>query len=249
MLPLGIRHARWAVIIAAVLVPVAGGSALILRLLPDYFGGVIIDARTGVAVGRDIKTYTGISIQDIQQHGLAGGENSFVRHPLGSSDDVTLTLAKDQADLLIRLLQEAEKRSSQQASSPDPALSPATSATTYKQEGGSTRTGSPLAAAVAATVDSSGNLPLITTAPSRLAAALPLLLAFIGSTSLIVILMVYAGVILVRAGAAGGGTKIDILGMKVDAKGSGIAAIASGAVVLIATFRPLIDAFVTISKD
>ena len=49
-----------------------------------------------------------------------------------------------------------------------------------------------------------------------------------------------------RAGAAAGGVKVDILGMKVDAKGNGIASIAFGAVVLIATFQPLIDAVVRI---
>jgi hypothetical protein len=70
------------------------------------------------------------------------------------------------------------------------------------------------------------------------------LLAFIVSTSAIVLLMVAAGIVLMRAS---GGAKIDVFGVKIDAKGGGIASIACGAVVLIGTFRALIDAVVTLS--
>jgi hypothetical protein len=87
------------------------------------------------------------------------------------------------------------------------------------------------------------------TSDGRLSTAAPLIFAFIGTISLIVLLMVYAGISLVSGGIASGGAKIDVFGMKIDAKGGGIAAIAFAAVVLLATYRPLIDAVVTLSRD
>jgi hypothetical protein len=62
--------------------------------------------------------------------------------------------------------------------------------------------------------------------------------------------MIYAGIVLVRAGSSSpSGAKLDILGMKIDAKGGGVASIACGALVLVATFRPLIEALVSLSRD
>lgn len=84
--------------------------------------------------------------------------------------------------------------------------------------------------------------------PSRLVNAIPLLLIFVVSASLIVLLMVFAGVMLMRTGLASGGAKMEFMGMKIDAKGGGIASIACGAFVFLATFRPLISAVVTLSQ-
>lgn len=90
-----------------------------------------------------------------------------------------------------------------------------------------------------------------TTAPpsNRLSTATPLILTFAGATAVIVILMVYSGILLIRAGATSGGAKLEFIGLKIDAKGSGIAAIACGSLVLLATFRPLIEAVVTLSQN
>jgi hypothetical protein len=165
-------------------------------------------------------------------------------------------LSREQIKLLIQTLQDAERRLDQQddrtaqhvqSDPPGSAGSVATARAAVSDAASAVVPAPQLTAAVSIPVTSM--TAMREPPPTRLEGALPLLFAFVGTTSLIVILMVYAGIALVRVGAAAGGAKVDILGMKIDAKGTGVAAIACGALVLVATYRPLIDAVAKISGE
>jgi hypothetical protein len=266
-----IRHARQAMLAAGVLVPVAIGSALLLPSLDLSSLGInqltsgssspVINSSSGIAIGGDnvgqvtirpdahIATL-GNALNDLTE---GPGPNNDLVGAAGAINNRPVTLNREQIKVLIQILQDAERR-----------LDQTDDHTAQQLQSGSA--GSVATARVAVTDAASAVVPApqlkaaVSTAvtpvtamrdppPTRLAGALPLLFAFVGTTSLIVMLMVYAGIALVRVGAAAGGAKVDILGMKVDAKGTGVAAIACGALVLVATYRPLIDAVVKISGE
>jgi hypothetical protein len=270
------RMARRALVAAVILGPIAVASGwTVTRWVNKDHSQATVQASSGVAVGSNVGQST--TTVAPPNSGILGGPNSVVPNPgqvwggpnsvfnnpgqlqrepgagasetpgqstatdnpgqstARSRDAVTVTLTREQAIVLIQLLQNAVSEVGSTAQPAGRAAKPlSVSDQVHRQLAAST-----------------GLPPAGSQSPDseRLAGAMPLIFAFIGSTSLIVVLMVYAGVSLLMAGISSGGAKIDILGMKIDARGGGIASIACGAVVLLATFRPLIDAVVAISRD
>lgn len=166
---------------------------------------------------------------------------------------ITITLTGQHADELMQILRDRsmsgeEHASTRNASSVSRSIIPQDIALPIEQSRAEGNSGPTPTSASLAHDKSIVSATAPNEAQARLASAMPLIFAFIGSTSLIVILLIYVGVNLIRANTASGSAKIEFFGMRIDAKGGGIVSITCGTFVLLATFRPLIDAVITLSQ-
>jgi hypothetical protein len=252
----GSLYSKIAFRMAAVLVPVAFMSGMVLEFAPQTLPIFVRNAQNDITngpgpnndlLGRDgwaNRTLNNLAETLIEGQAQDAGKTieKAVQDTSGDGDTVTVKLTKNQADALLQILQNTISTSRGVALQPQGSrmLTRSASAQPTGPSGSAMSSSAPIGAIPSASHGSP---------PSRLVSAIPLLLVFVGSTSLIVMLMMFAGVVLMRTGVAGGGAKIEFLGMKIDAKGGGIASIACGAFVLLATFRPLIDAVVTLSQN
>lgn len=226
--PTSIRRAKQALIVAVILIPIAATLGITYYLIGNdrHVEG---EARPINAVGKDLKTGFGPNIDSVGSSGWVC-RNSFGDCSDDSNNYVTVKLTREQATFLLGTLNEALSKS------PGSKVDEKTRATAGDI--------SPSAEASYQSV-----AKLDAQKSNRLATAMPLIGGFLIATSLVVVLMIFAGIRFVQVGSASGGAKIDVFGMKIDAKGTGIASVACGAVVLLGTIRPLIDAVVTLSHD